>query len=191
MQAMAKGPEEMAQAMIDNMPEKTGKGLTEWLEIVKKSSLAKHGEIVKHLKGEHGMTHGYANLVAHEALSAEASTPKAPTDLVDTQYSGAKAGLRPIYDSLIQAVSTFGEDLEISPKKTYVSLRRNKQFAIIKPSTRTRIDVGINLKGEETCDRLAAGKSFSGMVSHQVAVTDVADVDRELVGWLKEAYRRG
>ena len=73
-------------------------------------------------------------------------------------------------------------------KKTYVSLRRNKQFAILQPSTKTRFDVGINLKGTEATDRLEPSGSFNGMVSHRVRLHSLDEVDAELIGWLKEAY---
>lgn len=87
-------------------------------------------------------------------------------------------------------MSGFGDDVDIAPKKAYVSLRRSKQFGISKPSSRTRVDVGIDLKGADSTERLVEGKSFSGMVSHQVGVSDVSDVDDELVGWLREAYEK-
>jgi hypothetical protein len=37
---------------------------------------------------------------------------------------------------------------------SFTSLRRNKQFGLIQPSTSTRVDVGINLKGEKPTNRL-------------------------------------
>ena len=54
----------------------------------------------------------------------------------------------------------FGEDVEIAPKMTYTSLRRNQQFGIVQPSTKTRIDIGINLKGYGTTERLESSGSF-------------------------------
>lgn len=184
---MAKTPEEMAASMIANLEDKTGKDLAGWLEITKASGLEKHGQIVKLLKSEHGMTHGYANLVAHETLSGGQAQPTV-NDLVENQYSGAKADLRPVYDSLIVEISKFGPDLEIAPKKTYVSLRRNKQFGLIQPSTKTRVDVGINLKGSEPTERLEPSGSFNAMVSHRVRLSGADEVDSELIGWLKAAY---
>ena len=104
------------------------------------------------------------------------------------QYAGAKAGLRPIYDAVLTAIQKFGKDIEVSPKKAYVSLRRNKQFAIIQPSTATRIDVGINLKGTAPTERLEASGSFNAMVTHRVRVEKPNDVDGQLLSWLKKAY---
>jgi len=187
---MGKTPEEMVASMIANLAEKTGKPLGEWLQIVQGTGLAKHGQIVQHLKSEHGLTHGYANLVAHEALTAASSSAPGEEDLVAAQYDGPKAGLRPLYEALIARVKAFGSDVEIAPKKTCVSLRRSKQFALIQPSTKTRVDVGIQLKGTPPGGRLEASGSFSAMVSHRVRVSDLGEVDGELEGWLRAAYEK-
>lgn len=186
---MAKSPEEMAQSMIQNLKAKTGHALEEWLELLKPKCFEKHGQIVKYLKTEHGVTHGFANLIAHKLRgSGQPAAPASDTDLVTTQYSGAKASLKPIYDAIIQAVSKFGSDVELAPKKAYVSLRRSKQFGLIQPSTKTRVDVGLKLKGEPTTVRLEASGSFNSMVSHRVRITDLSQVDEELIGWLQQAY---
>jgi len=173
--------------MEANIAEKTGRSVSEWIRLVRNTTLAKHGEIVKFLKTDHGFTHGYANLVAHGALKSSAEH-HADDDLVDTQYSGPKAELRPIYEKILQTVKAFGSDLEISPKKTYVSLRRKKQFALIQPSTKTRVDLGINIKGKPAEGKLEASGSFNTMVSHRVRLSAGDDVDAEVLSWLKEAY---
>jgi predicted transport protein len=111
------------------------------------------------------------------------------TDLVDSQYSGPKAQLRPIYDKMIEGLKNIGSDIDISPKKAYVSLRSKKQFAIIQPSTKTRVDLGLCLKNTEITDRLEKAGSFNAMVTHRVRLTAVEDVDIELMDWLKTAYQ--
>ena len=173
--------------MIRKLEESTGRTLDQWVALVRKMSAGKHGEIVKALKETHGLTHGYANLVAHNALQSDASFSDADS-LVESQYAGPKAALRPIYDSVIAEVKGFGGDVEIAPKKGYVSVRRKKQFAIVQPSTATRLDVGINLRGVAPSGRLEASGSFNAMVSHRVRVSSAKEIDRELVGWLKRAY---
>ena len=185
---MAKSPEEMAAAMVANMKEKTGKTLPQWLKVAAKSGAAKHGELVKHLKGEHGMTHGFANLVSHEHFKS-AAAHSGDDDLVAAQYAGKKEGLKPIYDALHAALTKLGKDVEVAPKKGYVSFRRAKQFALVKPSTATRVDVGIQLKGVEPSDRLEASGSFNAMVSHRVRLESAKDVNAELKRWLKQAYQ--
>ena len=186
---MAPSPEDMANAMIANFKEKTGKTLDQWIAIAKKSGEQKHGQIVKLLKTDHGMTHGFANLVAHKTLKSDAGSAEGGDDaLVDAQYAGPKADLKPIYDALIKAVKALGKDVEIAPKKTYVSLRRNKQFALIQPSTKTRVDLGINLKDEPASGRLEKSGSFNAMVSHRVKLEKPQDVDKDVKAWLKKAY---
>ena len=180
-------PEEMEKKMVANLKEKTGKTLPQWLKVTTKCGLEKHGQIVKFLKSEHDVTHGFANLIAHKTLAA-ASPDKKNDDPVDAQYSGKKESLRPIYEALIKAVEKFGSDVEVSPKKTYVSLRRKKQFALIQPSTATRVDVGINLKGHPTTERLEASGSFNSMCSHRVRLGEKKEVNAELKKWLKAAY---
>lgn len=186
-------PEEMLATMLTNLPKKTGKPLDEWKKIVDASGLEKHGQIMKLLKGDHGVTHGFANVIAMHALGklqlpGQDSGKAGQDDLVATQYAGAKAALRPLYEALLQAIQEFGPDVEIAPKKAYVSLRRKKQFGLIQPSTKTRLDVGINLAGTPTTDRLEASGSFNTMVSHRVRVTEPGEIDGELVQWLKAAY---
>ena len=187
---MAQSPEAMAETMIANMKEKTGTSLDQWLVIARKSGESKHGGIVKHLKSEHGMTHGFANLVAHRALREDAGSTD-DDSLVAAQYAGPKQHLQSIYDALIRHVSELGPDVEIAPKKTYVSLRRNKQFALVQPSTRTRVDLGINLKGVDATERLEASGSFNAMVSHRVRLGCVEDIDADVQAWLKRAYEKG
>jgi hypothetical protein len=186
---MPASPEDMAASMIANMKSKTGKTLEQWLAVAKKTGAEKHGAIVKALKADHGLTHGYANLVSHKLLKSDAgSKADSGTDLVAAQYAGPKADLKPIYDAVIKAARSLGEDVEIAPKKTYVSLRRNKQFAIVQPSTRTRVDLGINLKGEPAARRLEKSGSFNAMVSHRVRLEKLTDVDKEVKAWLKKAW---
>ena len=178
--------DDAAKKMIANLEEKTGKKLAEWTKLVAGSGHEKHGQIVKWLKTEHDLTHGYANLVAHESKSS-AAAHSADDDLVDAQYSGKEA-LRPIYDNLIAKIDGFGKDVELAPKKAYVSLRRAKQFGLIQPSTKTRVDVGIKLRDTKPKGRLEKSGSFNSMVSHRVRLSSADEVDAELVGWLKAAY---
>jgi hypothetical protein len=182
-------PQEQEAAMIARLPEQTGRALDEWIALVQASGLAKHGDIVKQLKTDHGVSHGYANLIAHKAMRSDAASSDAADDLIAAQYAGARAQVRPIYDAVMQEVRRFGEDVEVSPKKAYVSLRRSKQFALLQPAA-SRLDVGINLKDLPATARLEPSGSFNAMVSHRVRVTSATEVDAELIGWLRAAYDR-
>ena len=143
------------QTMIDNMPEKTGKSLAEWKSVLKTMNFSKHSEAVNFLKKEHQVTHGFANTIV--ALSKEENDD--PAHLVQSQYKG-KEDLLPMYETLLGIVKGFGEDVIVTPKKTSVSIIRKRQFALIKPATKTRIDLGLKLKDKPTTDRLENSGPF-------------------------------
>lgn len=176
-----------AQTMIDNLEKNTGKSLAEWIKIVQDTGLHKHGEILKYLKSDHNFTHGFANMVALKAKGTDAGSAENPEDLVVKQYKG-KEQLQPIYEALVAQLKQLGTDVELAPKTAYVSVRSKKQFALIQPSTKTRLDVGINLKGREPEGRLEKSGSFNAMCTHRVKLQNAEEVDAELIGWLKAAY---
>ena len=178
------GLNEEATTRIAGLERATGRPYAEWRAIVTGLGTDKHGEIVARLKSEHGLTHGFANLLA---LLHGGWGTAAEADLVDGLFSGPKAGLRPIYDRLLEVVGTFGGDIEVAPKKTMVMLRRSKGFACFTPSSAKRAELGIALRGDPPNTRLRAS---NGMTSHAVWLEDSAAIDDEVVGWLRAAYKR-
>jgi hypothetical protein len=185
---MADKVEQATATMIANLAAKTGRTLDEWVALAAGSSLAKAREIIRWLQSEHDLTYGYANLIALETIARREQPAAGERDLVANQYAGEKQALRPIYEAIVAAVRAFGADVEVSPKKTYVSLRRDRQFAIVQPTTNTRLDLGINLKGVPPAGRLEAAGSFNAMVSHRVRLDAADAVDGELIAWLRQAY---
>jgi hypothetical protein len=186
-------PEKAIQTQLANIEKRTGKSLQELSEIVRSSGLTKHGELRDMLKKELGMGHGDANTLVHHVLASDGARAAAAAglstgDVVDALYVGPKAGLRPIHDRLMEEIDRFGL-YEVAPKKTYLSLRRKKQFAMIGPATNSRVDVGLNMKGAPPTDRLRQMPP-GGMCSHQVRVTRPDEVDAELIGWIREAFEQ-
>ncbi len=172
------------QSMIDNMPEKTGKSLNEWKDILKAKKFEKHSEAVKFLKGDYGVTHGFANTIAHLTKDVDSK----PVDLIREQYIGKEA-LLDIYDTLISEIKKLGNDIAITPKKMSVSIIRDRQFALIKPATKTRIDLGLKIDAMPFKGRLQNSGPFGTMCSHRVQLTSAKEVDEELLSWLHAAYR--
>ncbi len=176
-------PNDQLATMLANIPDKTGKTLEVWISLIAQSGHVKHGEIVKFLKNEHGVTHGFANLI-----SAKSRETGEEIDLIATQYSGPKEALKPLHDAIVKYAKTpLGGDIELSPKKASHSLRRKKQFALIIPATKTRIDLGLSLKGEESQRRL---ESVNAMCSHRTRLESEKEFDQEVKDWVKEAYSR-
>lgn len=171
------------ETMKANLLKNTGKSLDQWADLVRKSGLAKHGEQMTLLKDTHGLGHGYANLVCAAAKGA-LDVPE--DDLLAGQFAGKEA-LRPVYDALEAFAKGLGRDVEISPKKTSVAFRRSKNFAVTTPASKTRLDLGLNLKGHPGTDRLLPEKPGS-MCTHKVKLESAKDVDAEVKAWLKEAY---
>jgi hypothetical protein len=174
------------ETQLANITARTGKSLAQLHDVLRASGLSKHGELVAFLKTGLGMGHGDANTVVHLFRSPQ---PEANADLagvVDGLYVGPKAPLRPIHDAVMTAISTFGA-FEIAPKKTYLSLRRKKQFAMVGPGTKGRLEVGLNMKGVAATERLAALPP-GGMCQYKVFLSSAAEVDRELLDWIRAAY---
>jgi len=175
--------------MEKGLLEKTGNDLQYWIKVVKNSGVEKHNEIIKYLKAEHGFTHGYANFVTLKARQADAASFE-PDELVNAQYSKGKEGLKPIYDVLIEKIKTLGDGIEVVPKKANVSIKTKKQFALIQPSTKTRIDLGLKLRDTPTTERLKNSGIFGAMCTHRVEIFAKEDVDNEVMIWLREAYQQ-
>ena len=167
--------DEGLEAQIRNIEERYGKPLSEWIAIVRESGLTKHTDTVAMLKSQYGMSHGSAHRVALKAREADGASivkaaKAADRDPIDEIYSGKKADLKALHDTLMTAITSFGHDIELAPKKGYVSLRRKKQFAMIQPTTATRIDIGLILKDVPTTERLESASSFNALFTHRVRV---------------------
>ena len=173
------------KTMIENMPEKTGKSLEEWKKILKTKSFEKHSIGVKYLKTEHHVSHGFANTIV--TLSKRDDNPS--EDLVASQYAG-KEDLIPIYEKLIKYLESLGSDVTITPKKGSVSIIRKRQFVLIKPATKTRIDLGFKLKDKPISNRLENSGPFGTMCTHRVRISESAEIDNELKSWILEAYEK-
>ena len=172
---------------IANIEKSTGKSLAQWTAIINSSGFEKHGELVSFLKDKHGFTHGNANTLVHFAKKSHAGAAENKDDLVEEQYKG-KEEIRSWYEKIMKEISRFGNDIEISPKKAYVSLRRKKQFAIIQPSTKNRLDVGLNIKGITPEGMAEASGSWNAMCTHRIKVENESMLNPTLINWIQKAY---
>jgi Domain of unknown function (DUF5655)/Domain of unknown function (DUF4287) len=168
---------------------KTGKDLDHWVGVARSACITGHMALVEHLKHVHGLGHGHANSVVH-AANASAAALQDDDTLIAAMFEGPRAVWRPTYDALVAAVTGFGDDIELAPKKGYVSLRRKKQFALFQPSTKDRFDVGLALKGVEPEGVLEMSGSWNAMVSHRMRIAFGEPAEAVLVEWLHIAYDR-
>ena len=179
--------EKALQTQLANIEKSSGKTLAEWKVILDKSGLARRGELVKYLKGEHGFTHGNANTLVHMAKQTHAAAAESETDWIAAQYQG-KEEMRRWYDGIMAMAATLGSDIEVAPKKAYVSLRRKKQFAIVQPSTKTRMDIDLKIKSRAPGGMAEKAGSWNAMCTHRIKLENADAINEELKGWMKAAY---
>jgi hypothetical protein len=178
--------EQGLQSQLRNIESTYGRTIDEWIEVIRASGLTRYGEIVAMLKGQ-GLAHGAANRVALVAMD-RLDPGRAMSDPA-ALYTGSRASLLPIHARLMIVVHELGGDIEVTPKKGYLSIRRRKQFAMIKPAAK-HIDLGLILPGSAVTERLESAATFNALFTHRVRVRSLEDVDDELVAWLRDAYAR-
>jgi hypothetical protein len=183
------------EAARRNLIERTGKTLGEWAEITRTTGPSDKKARIAWLKSRHGMGSNYAEWIAMSADGSDEHDPEAydPEGLVAKQYAGAKADLKPIYDRLLTLAMSLGDDVSATPCATYVPVRRKFAFAQIKPTTRTRIDLALALGPTRVPKRVAAtdGLAKGDRMTHQIAISSLAEVDDEVEKWLRAAYAKG
>lgn len=188
----------MTQKWIAELKQKTGRSFEEWLTFIKKSGPKDEKARREWLKTEHGLGTNSAWWLAERAdgKGTEVGDPDdylaAAEGYVETMFSGSKAALRPIYDALLKIGLKTGKDAKACPCQTIVPLYRNHVFAQIKPTTRTRIDLGFALGDMKAKGRLIETGGFAkkDRITHRIEITSLKDIDDEVKQWLKVAYDR-
>jgi hypothetical protein len=176
------------RSQIHNIEATYGRSIDAWVALIRESGRTRHSGIVAMLKADYGLAHGAANrvaLVALDQLSPAVQAIAPETSL----YAGAKTALLPIHARLMATIRGLGPDIEVAPKKGYLSIRRRKQFAMIKPGAR-HVDLGLVLPGLAVTDRLGSAATFNALFTHRVRVHSPEDIDAQLTGWLSDAYAR-
>ena len=186
----------MVRSWQSTLKEKSGRSLDEWLALVKKSGPKTEKERVEWLKQQHGLGTNSARWIAEraEGKGAEMESPaaylEAAEGYVEAMFAGPKQGLRPIYDVLLELGLGLGADVSACPCQTIVPLYRNHVFAQIKPTTRTRIDLGLALGARKTEGRLidTGGYAKKDRITHRIGIESAAEIDAEVKRWLQVAY---
>jgi len=185
----------MFKNVLAGMKEKTGRTFEEWIKFVEKQGPATEKERREWLKAKHGLGTNYAWWIAERSVGkgddgSEETYLKQAEEYVEQMYSGAKEELRPIYDALLELGRGLGKDVKVCPCQTMVPLYRKHVFAQIKPTTRTRIDLGLALKNTKVPKRLidTGGFAKKDRITHRIEIASIKDIDVEVKKWLKTAY---
>jgi predicted transport protein len=182
--------DDAADQMLVNIQERTGKTASQWAAAIAEAGLdpLDQAAVRKWLKTEHGLGQNTQWGLAMYAAREAGWRPPDLEEWLAQQYSGAKAGLRPIYERVAEAAVALGPDVRIEGRKSYVPFIRARQFAAIAPATKARVDLGLRFTEAPSDRRLQAGGSGLGQSTHKVGLTSVDEVDADVLAWLRQAY---
>jgi len=186
----------MVQSVIAGMKEKTGRSIEEWIRLTNKEGPPGEKERAQWLRKTHGLGTNYASWIAARSTGKTDGGEDADQylkhaeDYVEKMYAGPKEHLRSIYDGILTYAKTLGRDIGVSPCRTIVPIYRNHVIAQIKPTTRTRIDLGLALQDTKTPKRLmdTGGLAKKDRITHRIQISSSEDFDDEAKRWLRVAY---
>ncbi len=179
------------QAYLDTIKKKTGKGPDDFRELAEKRGLlrddVKASEVVAWLKINFSLGHGHA-MAIYGTLRSTTEPKRTTKERVDAHFTGQRSQWSAAFERISALTMRFGEDATTKVGDSYISfLRDGRKFAIVKVGV-AHLDLGIKLKGVRSGPRLQDAGDWNRMVTHRVRLTSVAEIDRELAGWLRMAY---
>jgi hypothetical protein len=186
----------MIQEWAKELPEKTGRTLEQWAELVNKMESKVRKERIAYLKTEYGLGTNSAMHIVEYANDSQTwdGDPKIylrqAVKYVDGMFAGGKAGLRPIYDRVLTAARKLGKDVKVCPCKTIVPFYRNRVFAQVKPATKTRVELGLVLEDVPFKGLLKKNPRANekDRIQHIIVLETPDDITAEALKWLKKAY---
>lgn len=181
-------PAAAAETQLRNIEAATGMSIAAFAAAVAERGIDGHAKILAFLKAEYGLSHGNANAVALKVRELAAGGPASSDALLDAQYEGAKAALRPVYERLAGIAAGLGPDVGILVQKTGVAFRRRKNFAVVQAASARRVQLGLNLGAAPDDPRVMA--TPGAMCAFRVDLPDTKSVDADVARWLREGYER-
>jgi|SRR5689334_827623 len=185
----------MFQKTLAGLKQKTGRTLEEWIRFIEKEGPKTEKDRREWLKAKHGMGTNYAWWIAEQSVGkGDDGSPetylKQAAEYVEEMYAGAKESLRPLFEELLALGRSLGKDVKVCPCQTMVPFYRKHVFAQIKPTTRTRIDLGLALKDTKVPKRLIDTGGFvkKDRITRRIEITSTKDIDAEVKKWIKIAY---
>jgi predicted transport protein len=187
---MAKTPDDMMSAVSGSLAERTGRTLDEWVALVQASGIDSldQNAVRRWLRSVHGVPQNSQWAIADAAARAAGWVRPSTAEYIDSQYTGAKAALRPIYDKLAAAIEGLGDDVTVEGRGGYTPFVRGRQFAAV-AATRDRVDLGLRFTDPPADERLQPSTG-PGQATHKIALRSVGDVDDRVLHLLRLAYEQ-
>jgi hypothetical protein len=193
----AKDWREMHDWSAQLLKRQTGQGVEDWNLRIHETGITSRDELQHWLKTRN--INGYAQqLLIMERFGYPEFLLKTAEELVDEQFAD-RQHLRPVFDELIEAGVGIAHQglVEVQARKNFVTLRtKRRKFAVVKPSTKTRVDLGLrivemNSGHAQFAARLQSAKLLrDDTMTHRIALTRLEDVDDEVCYWLAVAYQQ-
>ena len=181
---------EFEKEFMGGLEKATGKTLSAWLRTVDAFPSKKRNELIAWLKSEHGFGYMDASLLAGIHANGGKPVYASTDDLLANQF--AKAGaMRPLFEAFIAFIKDNFPAATILPKKTYVSVLENREFAAvnIKPK---ELRIGLDLGDRPFDEKIEKARLTGPMprISHMLVLTDAARLDADLADALKHSHSR-
>ena len=188
---MAKTPDDMMSAVSESLAERTGRTLDEWVALVQASGIdpLDQNAVRRWMRSAHGVPQNSQWAIADAAARAAGWVRPSTAEYIDSQYTGAKVALRPIYDKLAAAIEDLGDDVTVEGRGSYTPFVRGRQFAAVAAATRDRVDLGLRFTDPPADDRLQPSAG-PGQATHKITLRGVGDVDDQVLHLLCLAYEQ-
>ncbi len=181
---------EFEKEFMDGLSAQTGKDLKTWLKTIDGFDSKKRNEVIAWLKSEHGFGHMNASLLAGIHANGGKPVYASTDDLLENQFAKA-AEMRTLYEAFLDFVKKNFPSSSVLPKKTYVSILENREFAAvnIKPK---ELRIGLDLGDRPFDEKIEKAKLTGPMprISHMFVLTDATQLDDSLIEVLKMSHGR-
>jgi hypothetical protein len=178
---------EMRNWSAELLVSRTGTDVAAWNDRIAAAGLASEPALREWLAGQ-GVT-GYAQaLLVWERFGYPDFLTADAGELIDGQYAD-RPQLRPILDAVLALLPTLGP-ATVQARKTIVSLvSPRRTFAVVRATTKDRVDLGLRLDGAEPGGRLQSAKGIGGGgATIRIGLTRPEDIDDEVRALMRRAY---
>jgi hypothetical protein len=181
--------EQMRASITDRLERQTGHDVAWWNSAIAAQPRVGDEPSLRAWLAQRGVTGYQQMLLVMETFGYPAFMLASAGELLDGQYAD-RQGLRPILDAILMAAASLGE-VDVQARKTYTTLLTPRRtFAAVRPTTRTRVDLGLRIDGAEPAGRLLDGRNTAGgMVNLRVPLSSVDELDDEVIALLSRAYQ--
>ncbi len=188
----------VTQKWLATLKERTGRSVEEWVAVVTTCPHEGAAERREWLKRTHGLGTVNAWHFVERAMGRgmEEDDPesylKAAEGYYAAMFAGKRAHLTPVAVALFAMARRLGKDVKVSPCQTMVPLYRRHVFAQVKPTTQTRIDLGLALGDLKVPKRLidTGGLAKRDRITHRIELSSVVEIDAFVERWMRTAYER-